>query len=196
MHNVHEVIGADESSRQGATDIRECKAGQFSASGDKCKPCPAGSYADQEGSSGCKDCTAGYSCPREATAPTPCLAVKFSAAKAGRCDDCTAGHKCPTEATTTPTPCDAGIYAAAGAIGCTPCVAGKYLNSSGSCINCPADTFSGIGATSCINCPDGQTSFAGASCTCEPFRVKFFDKDVKRQKPHWRYVRQTQLIIV
>lgn len=48
---------------------------------------------------------------------------------------------------------------------CVSCQPGFYLNGL-TCSQCPANTYSGLGATECSPCPDGSTSSEGASyCT-------------------------------
>ncbi len=62
-----------------------------------------------------------------------------------------------------------GQYNSCAPAGCVPpplCPAGQFLNGS-SCENCPAGTFSAVGASSCTTCTNGQT-WNGSSCWCPP----------------------------
>ena len=47
--------------------------------------CPAGTFADQTGSSSCTDCGAGTFSPRNATSCTLCAAGSFSGQRAATC---------------------------------------------------------------------------------------------------------------
>lgn len=69
-----------------------CLKGQYGILGaSSCTACAEGFYADQEGSSACKSCPAGYSCPVGASLAVACDAGKYALAQKAECLYCLPG---------------------------------------------------------------------------------------------------------
>ncbi|XP_071121963.1 uncharacterized protein [Mytilus edulis] len=115
-----------------------CDVGTFSdGSTEFCEMCSEGTYQDQQGQTGCKNCAAGY----------------FSATSKDRCDPCDVGSYSLGDGS-------GGCVGCAGEAEC-PCmgnqtcfIAGEY---STTCIN------KGSGSHECLTCPPG---FTGDGNTC------------------------------
>lgn len=122
----------------------------------------------------CTSCPNGYYRPKTATVltcntcPTGCSACSDSSMGV-YCTACKSGYTYALNSYnmgTCTSSSGSGSNSGSNTPSTTTCAAGKYL-SNGSCVNCPAGTYSKGGtATSCSSCPTGSTSNAGASsCT-------------------------------
>ena len=134
-----------------------------------CAPCPAG-MDSAPGASKCH-CAAGYG-PDEGDSCRQCAPGTYSPIGA-ECTQCPANRYCPEAGQTVSLPCPNNTVSAPGSASCT-CRAG-YYNETGNvfadtdCLPCPANTYSGVGATACLACPANANSTAGSEvCTCTP----------------------------
>ena len=142
---------AGKSSNKAATscDIT-CQAGQFTPGGTPCETCPAGSYGPFTEAGSCISCPADTYSPKEAaTSSSTCLDCpegRTSEKGAASCEILSP----PSET------CPAGFYGP--------------VTEAGSCISCPADTYSpkeaATSSSTCLDCPEGRTSEKGAA-SCE-----------------------------
>ena len=161
------------------TECNDCPAGLYAnAEGSaECDVCAAGMYQDQKGKIGCKDCAAG-SITDTGTMPgatlcTSCTPGKYSTSSAvASCTDCTAGGFAVNSDQNACEICASGKREKDNV--CTDCSAGKYQSQEGkqNCFMC------GSGQKEvnhvCIDCPEGyaQSEPGMASCTmCAQIQV-------------------------
>ena len=130
-------------------------AGRYENVEGLCADCPAGTYAENKGSSMCTPCPAGRASSETAAISsnvhTLCSPGSFAVEGSDIC-----------------MPCPPGTYAEVDELGaCTPCPAGSYSDNTGAgnsttCQLCTVGTYSEIeGANSsdvCIKCPGGTYS--------------------------------------
>ncbi|GMI30328.1 hypothetical protein TeGR_g14640 [Tetraparma gracilis] len=159
----------------GCSDISSCNPGKYidddaaiisnhDTSGD-CTSCKLNTFANETGTSSCKDCAWG----------------EFSPAGASACSSCPAGYVCAGGTTTA---CDAGTYSSGGsncnscevgykcpgASDHTLCSAGSYQNETAQdeCKACPGGKLQADeGASLCNECPAGYFCPEGSKTTIE-----------------------------
>eukprot|EP00698_Gefionella_okellyi_P001450 TRINITY_DN11405_c0_g1_i11.p1 TRINITY_DN11405_c0_g1~~TRINITY_DN11405_c0_g1_i11.p1 ORF type:complete len:2212 (+),score=424.46 TRINITY_DN11405_c0_g1_i11:34-6669(+) len=158
-------------STTGRTRCEQCAAGTFSAdlsASQPCAVCPAGSFSNASGASGCSQCEVGYWAAANSTQCTACSAGTYSNVTSASqpCAVCPAGSFSNTSGASGCSQCEVGYWAAANSTQCTACGAGTYSNMTGStsvsgCFNCSAGYFSNITAAStCSVCELGSWSNA------------------------------------
>ena len=130
-----------------------------------CSTCEASTYQDVEGSTGCKHCPLGYTCPRGSSVPLPatCEPGTYSTGNFSRADDCItcdAGFECPG-GRAQPEECRPGTIAPSRRMGrCPLCTGGSYQSEIGqtACWACAAGKFCPPGASAELPCPGGTSS--------------------------------------
>ena len=139
----------------------QCNAGYSGPDGSICDTCPAGKYKELVGTASCQDC------------PAASHAVKGSATQSACV--CNAGYT-GSDGGEACTECPTGSHKAdPGSSACMACASGKYSSSAaatsaGTCLMCPADSWSpeGSGSVSGCTCNAGYKGPAGGACTrCE-----------------------------
>ena len=133
-----------ETELPGATQCKECLAGQFKEpvnGGDHiCSECSAGKYSEASNEDNCTTCEDGdYQTEEGKTACFPCLPGTHGESDHTGCIECAEGTASKEASRDTPCPTCAqgrGIDAK-GAIECSACRAGKYEDEAGACSVCP-----------------------------------------------------------
>lgn len=150
------------------TSCKPCPAGTYgvnvgSSSVADCNACGAGKYAEFTGMSACIDCAPGTYGPADRTDTSACIgcgagtySIAYGAAIADDCDECQPGY-----------------FALAGQA-CQQCEPGTYQDETRAdqCKLCPAGTFltayGAIAEAECEQCPVGTFSSVAGSTECTP----------------------------
>jgi len=179
------------------TRCKDCQVGTYNnVVGEECKACDGGTYAGEEGAEHCISCPRGqYTDTVGSTECTQCPQGTYTNTKgATQCDPCPAGSYNDKQGQVQCVECGAGHYSTLGAVQCTPCELGDTspagsTNSSACtshcsggymhvvtnethtlCEECPAGSYSELGAVNCTLCTTGTYSVNGSDrCTpCPP----------------------------
>jgi hypothetical protein len=153
-----------------------CNQGYTGPDGAECAACDAGGFKDTNGSAACTRCSQGkYSTATAAIVQGTCQdcpLYTYSGVGSGLLTNCTCnkgytgpdGEQCKA--------CIAGTYKDVnGSSPCSLCNQGKYSTetgeiSEGTCSDCPAHTYSGVGSSILLNCTcnKGYTGADGVEC--------------------------------
>ena len=174
---------------------RPCSRGMYAneTSSKSCFNCPAGTYQDDAGATGCTVCDPGHECDEGSVVQVPatCIAGTYYNLTLGTCVGCPAGFYCIGGLPDTqPEPCSRGGYCGANVSAPTDCPAGRYGSEtglsdkacSGECARgffcsagslsakaeaCPPGSYSGEygnkNISSCRPCPPGHACPQGAT---------------------------------
>ena len=145
-----------------------CAKGTYAASANSstsCTQCPAGTYQDEVGQTGCKVCANGKTSSAGSTASCTTNCSNSSGVSSWTTPTWTGSsvnNSCKAVS------CNAGNYINGN--NCTACAKGTYyptINSNTSCTTCPAGSYQdATGQTGCKVCANGKTSSAGATASC------------------------------
>lgn len=125
----------------------------YTASGNTCIQCGAGTYKSAVGNGTCTQC------------PVNTFSSVVGATSISTCIGC--GSNAGSSIGSTSCACNAGYFSSGAS--CIACAAGTFKGTTGnsSCTNCSTNQWSAAGASSCIGCETGAVSVAGsASCSC------------------------------
>jgi len=164
-----------------------CEPGSYSATGAQCVPCPANTFAGDDGATGCDPCSAFATSPLGSAHCTCKAGYQQTTEDGSVCVACGVGEYNAVPGSATCQPCPAGAnstgaattckcldgYTTAGTgalLTCTACPGGWVATAGATtCTQCPAGFYSdpAFPSATCTPCPDGSTSTAGAeTCTC------------------------------